>query len=93
MDDLYGTILDLPPRSKTILMFLIGFILIDDLTADQQIAMGNLFLMVGQALITNGTELRLVEVAEEQVTQQQLYNTIDDLKTRIETLESNTSNK
>jgi hypothetical protein len=93
VDDLYGTILDLPPRSKTILMFLIGFILIDDLTADQQIAMGNLFLMVGQALITNGTELRLVEVAEEQVTQQQLYNTIDDLKTRIETLESNTSNK
>jgi hypothetical protein len=87
MDDLYGTILDLPPRAKTLIAFLIGFILIDDLEADQQIAIGNLFVMAGQTLITNGTEQRLVELAKIESDQQHVSNTLTNFNRRLSALE------
>jgi hypothetical protein len=47
MDDLYNTLFGLSPKGKTLLAFLIGFALVDDLSADKQIAMGNLFVLIG----------------------------------------------
>jgi hypothetical protein len=88
MDDLYGTILNLPPRSLTLLAFLIGFILIDDLEADQQIAIGNLFVLVGQVLITDGAEQRIVEIAKSEAERGQLSGTVSNLQDRIKNIEN-----
>jgi hypothetical protein len=87
MNDLYGTILNLSPRAQTIIAFFIGFILIDDLTADQQIAIGNLFVLAGQALITDGAEQRIVEIAKAEAEQRQLSGNISNLQDRVKNIE------
>ncbi|MEG2457447.1 MAG: hypothetical protein RSB41_00960 [Bacilli bacterium] len=57
MDELFNT----NPRVTTALSALIGYILIDNLTANEQNALGNWIILIGQILVTNSTSQILIE--------------------------------
>lgn len=40
----------------TLTAFLIGYVLIDDLNSNEQNALGNFFMLIGQTLCTSGSE-------------------------------------
>ncbi|MDO5568836.1 MAG: hypothetical protein Q4G04_01825 [bacterium] len=44
------------PRNFTLSAFLVGFLLIDNLTSSEQNAMGSWFMLVGQTLCTNSSK-------------------------------------
>jgi len=56
---------DFPPnvnwRWTTLLATVIGFIICDDFTAKEQIAIGNWILQIGQTMLTNATYQDLLE--------------------------------
>lgn len=52
--------LNMNPRSFTILAFIIGYSLIDDLNANEQNAVGNWLLLIGQVLETNGAQQQII---------------------------------
>jgi len=49
------------PRLATLSAFIVGFILIDDFTGDEQRAIGNWAITVGQTLLMNATYQLLIE--------------------------------
>ena len=57
MDDIFNT----NPYVSSLVSALIGFLLIDDLTANEQNTLGNWLMLIAQVLITNGTSQALIE--------------------------------
>ncbi len=51
----------LPPKEFAIVANLIGVALSEDLTVDEQNALGNLLIAVGQALVTVATQTELCQ--------------------------------
>ena len=51
----------LPPAEFTIVANLIGVALAEDLSADEQNALGNLLITVGQALVTVASQTEICE--------------------------------
>lgn len=49
------------PLISTLVSTLIGYLLIDDLTANEQNTLGNWLMLAAQVLITNGTSQALIE--------------------------------
>lgn len=56
---------DLPPRTLTLIALLLGFVMIDDLTADEQNALGNFLQLIGQTLETNSAQMQLLQNKEQ----------------------------
>lgn len=52
--------LNMNPRAFTILAFMIGYSLIDDLNANEQNAIANWFLLIGQVLETNSAQQQII---------------------------------
>lgn len=73
-------IFDLPPRTLTLIGFLIGFTLIDDLTAAQQNSLGNFFMLIGQTLEANSGQQAALNAKQSQ-------KETEDMKRRLEQLE------
>ena len=73
-------IFDLPPRTLTLIGFLIGFTLIDDLTAAQQNSLGNFFMLIGQTLEANSGQQAVLNAKQSQ-------KETEDMKRRLEQLE------
>lgn len=65
MEEKYSArgIFSLPDKEFTALATLIGFSLIDHLTATQQNSLGNLFMTIGQILETSAIQQTLLETA------------------------------
>lgn len=53
MECIVDLILSLPPKAATLVSVLIGFVLIDDLNADQQEVLGSFIITVGNILAAN----------------------------------------
>lgn len=50
----------LPPRTMTTIAVLLGYLMIDDLTADEQNTLGNFLILIGQVLETNSAQQQLL---------------------------------
>lgn len=57
MEDIF----ELNPKISSAICVIIGFILSDDLTANEQNVIGNWLLLIGQVLITNAASQALIE--------------------------------
>lgn len=61
MRNLYDLILNLPAKQYTLVSTIIGFALIDDLTALEQNTLGNFLMLIGQILETNSAQEQLLQ--------------------------------
>jgi len=86
MRELYDFIFSLPPRSFTLLAILLGFILIDDLNADEQNALGNFIIMVGQVIETNSAQQQILEDIVSNKKLQTMQDKLDQLQRDIDML-------
>jgi hypothetical protein len=94
MRELYDLIFSLPPRSFTLIAVLFGFILIDDLNGDEQNALGNFIIMVGQVLETNSGQKQLLEDIETNKQINTMQETIKKLQDEVDMLKySNHTNQ
>ncbi len=73
------SLLHLPAEAMTGLATVVGFVLIGNLTADEQNALGNMLFLIGQILSSNATQEQALEPAAPSPS--------DDLKLRIAALE------
>ena len=74
---------DLPPRTLTILAVVLGFLMIDDLTAAEQNSLGNFLILVGQVLETNASQLAVVEENQSNTRLQTLEKKVQALEQRL----------
>lgn len=74
---------DLPPRTLTILAVVLGFLMIDDLTAAEQNSLGNFLILVGQVLETNASQLAVVEGNQSNTRLQTLEKKVQALEQRL----------
>lgn len=70
-------IFDLPSKTLVLLGVIIAFVMMDDLNVNQQNALGNFLMLIGQAIEANAAIL-----------QAQQSNSNDDLNRRITNLEN-----
>lgn len=71
------SLLHLPAEAMTGLATVVGFVLIGNLTADEQNALGNMLFLIGQILSSNATQEQALEPASPS----------DELSRRIAALE------
>lgn len=74
---------DLPPRTLTILAVVLGFLMIDDLTAAEQNSLGNFLILIGQVLETNASQLAVVEGNQSNTRLQTLEKKVQALEQRL----------
>lgn len=65
---------NISPKLFTLSATTIGFILLDDLTANEQNALGNWLMLVAQVLCTNGFYRQVMQERQQQNTNQQNFN-------------------
>ena len=70
---------DLPPKLMAALGTVIGFALMDDLTADQQNSLGNFLMLISQLLETSANQKILLQDLENAKQSEQLNQTIQQL--------------
>lgn len=74
-------LLSLPPKQFALLSSLLGIIIIDDLSIEQQNAIGNFLVNVGQAILTAAAQEQLLESNNSQ--DSQILQDIENLKCQI----------
>lgn len=85
MYDLYDFIFSLPPKTLTLVSILLGFMLIDDLTPNEQYSLGNFIMLTGQVIETSAAQGQLLLSKSESMIG--TNNDIEILKRKIEELE------
>lgn len=70
-------IFDLPSKTLVLLGVIIAYVMMDDLNANEQNALGNFLMLIGQAIEANAA-----------IIQAQQNNSNDDLSRRITNLEN-----
>lgn len=70
-------IFDLPSKTLVLLGVIIAYVMMDDLNANEQNALGNFLMLIGQAIEANAA-----------IIQAQQNNSNDDLNRRITNLEN-----
>ena len=63
---LFSCLFSLPPRQFALLSSLIGFILIDNLSADELNSLGNFMINTGQTILTAAAQEQLIEGKRQQ---------------------------
>ncbi len=86
-------LLSLPPKQFATLATLFGLLLIDDLSIDQQSALGNFLLSVGQTILTASAQEQSLQSCDSQNDQVQVQNDIEDLKKEIASLKKKLDNR
>ena len=61
MSNSFKNIFNTNPRYSTILGFILGLILIDDLSVDEQNALGDWLMLIAQTIITNANSQNVIE--------------------------------
>lgn len=56
-DDIFNT----NPRYSTTIGFILGLVLVDDLTAPEQNMLGNWIILIGQTILTNAASQNIIE--------------------------------
>jgi hypothetical protein len=74
-------LLSLPPKQFAALSTIFGLLLLDDLSIDQQSALGNFLLSVGQTILTASAQAQSLESCNSQ--NNQVRDDIEDLKKQI----------
>lgn len=102
MEYIVNLITSLPPRAATLLSVIIGFILIDDLDADEQAVLGAFIINVGNILTTNAVNQEFLEdrafdkefeeVKENVEEIEQLKRDIEALRNQIEQINDKKDN-
>lgn len=86
MNDLFT----LNPKVSSAICILIGYLLIDDLTANEQNVVGNWLMLISQILITNAAAQALIERRVHgpimNTNSKEVKNSYDPIKYNIETL-------
>jgi hypothetical protein len=77
MRELYNFLSSLPPREYILVAVLIGMLLTNDLTPDEQRALGGFFSIIGQVLWVNSSQTELLISRDE-------YNQLVNMKREIE---------
>jgi hypothetical protein len=83
MDNIANFIYNLPPKNLTLLGVLLGFALIDDLSADKQNVLGNFLVLVGQVISTNAAAQDYADGLVPDKEKEQMKNDIDNLKKQM----------
>lgn len=71
----------MPPKQFSVLATIFGLLLLDDLSIDQQSAIGNFLLSVGQTMLTASAQEQALQSCNPQ--NDQVNNDIQDLKDQI----------
>ena len=61
MKNSFDNIFNTNPRYSTTISFILGLILIDNLTAPEQNMLGNWIILLGQTILTNASNQNLIE--------------------------------
>ena len=83
MREIYDLIFSLPPKHFTIIAFLIGILLVDDLNAAEQNALGGFFELVGQVLITDAAQSQLIQNIIANNQNNRIINDIEIIKKKL----------
>lgn len=84
-------LLSLPPKQFAALATIFGLLLLDDLSIDQQSALGNFLLSVGQTMLTSSAQEQSLQSCNTQ--NDQINNDIKDLKNQIALLKKELDNR
>lgn len=84
-------LLSLPPKQFAALATIFGLLLLDDLSLDQQSALGNFLLSVGQTILTASAQEQSLQSCNSQ--NDQVNNDIEDLKKQIALLKKEIDNR
>ena len=76
-------LLSLPPKQFATLATVFGFLLLDDLNVDQQNALGNFFLSIGQTMFTSAAQEQALQSCNSKNDNNQVHEDIEDLKKQI----------
>lgn len=77
---------NLPPKLMTALGTVLGFAMLDDLTADQQNSLGNFLMLIAQILETSANQKTLLRDLESDKQSAELNATIQKLIADVEAL-------
>ena len=84
-------LLSLPPKQFAVLSTILGLALLDDLSIDQQSALGNFFLSVGQTILTASAQEQSLKSCNSQ--NDQVHDDIEDLKKQMALLKEELDNR
>ena len=76
-------LLSLPPKQFVTLATVFGFLLLDDLNVDQQNALGNFFLSIGQTMLTAAAQEQALQSCNSKNENDQVHEEIEVLKKQI----------
>ena len=76
-------LLSLPSKQFAVLATVSGLLLQDNLSIDQQNALGNFFLSVGQTMLTAAAQEQALQSCNSQDDTDQVHEDIEDLKKQI----------
>ena len=74
---------DLPPRTITLIAILLGFLMIDDLTSDEQDTLGNFLQLIGQTLETNSAQAQLLDDRKQDQKMKEMEDRIKQLEKKV----------
>lgn len=81
------SLLHLPAEAMTGLATVIGFVLIGNLTADEQNALGNMLFLIGQILSSNATQEQALQAAADSSPDNGLMLRLQALEERLRQFE------
>ena len=81
------SLLHLPAEAMTGLATVIGFVLIGNLTADEQNALGNMLFLIGQILSSNATQEQAIQSGTQTDPASALTQRLDELEQRLKVFE------
>ena len=61
MKESFHDIFNTNPRYSTTVGFILGLLLVDDLTAPEQNLLGNWIILIGQTILTNASSQNIIE--------------------------------
>ena len=61
MNKIYNDLFNINPRISTSISFILGLLLIDNLTTPEQNMLGNWIILLGQTIITNASSQNVIE--------------------------------
>lgn len=83
MKELYNLIFSLPPKQLTLVAVLLGFLLLDDLSANEQNTLGNFLMLIGQVLETSATQMQYLQGLQSNNMNSQIINDINRIKRKL----------
>lgn len=84
-------LLSLPPKQFAALSTVFGLLLLDDLSIDQQSALGNFLLSVGQTILTASAQEQSIQSCNSQ--NNQVHDDVEDLKKQMALLKKELGNR